>query len=294
MHPHTISPIPATIGALLWLATSCLLIEDNWRGHLTLAACLQPLLSTASIAAAVLAHHRLASWKISGLAFALLAVLGATAMLYGVLSRTATARDTAVATAMAENRTLSLKEEELVAAKASAKRECVVQGDRCRFWTGRIDQLTTSMSSLRAVATDPRSDAIAKLAFLLGFDGKRVREVVSACDPLILPLFLEFAAALFWIAALPHRKAGQVAWKPAASYSREEALADFLRLRQVGSQQFLASRWGVSEGLRQQVADAVESRASPRRPVQSRAAHLFALSPIRFSLASAIAHCLRA
>jgi hypothetical protein len=126
-----------------------------------------------------------------GSAFLVLALPGSLATIYGTLSRTATARDVQAADAMAMNRTLAENGEALEAAKASAKAECRSLGPKCVASNQRVDQLTREMAPLRAVAVDSWSDAIAKLAELLGQDGKRVRAIISALDPVILPLFLE-------------------------------------------------------------------------------------------------------
>src|SRR6478609_9459238 len=104
---------------------------------------------------------------------------------------------------MAENRTLSLKEEELVQAKAQAKRECATIGPRCKEWQSRVDALMREMSSLRAVSVDPRADALVKLATVAGWDGERIRSIAVAVDPFILPLFLELGSILFFAAAFP-------------------------------------------------------------------------------------------
>jgi hypothetical protein len=147
----TIAWVPAFIGLLLWMGATALLVEDAFHGHFTITHLLQPLLTAGTISAAVICHHRIASLRLlSGSAFLLLAVLGSLATVYATLSRTAAGRDVQQAEAMAENRTLSLKEDELVAAKALAKKECVVIGVRCREWNQRVDQLTKEMAPLRA------------------------------------------------------------------------------------------------------------------------------------------------
>jgi stress response protein YsnF len=71
--------------------------------------------------------------------FVVLAVLGSLATIYGTLGRQAEARDLKQANAMAENRTLSLKDEELVQAKTLAKKECITIGPRCQQWQARVD-----------------------------------------------------------------------------------------------------------------------------------------------------------
>jgi len=159
---------------------------------------------------------------------------------------------------MAENRTLSLNEEELVQAKAQAKRECATIGPRCQQWQSRVDQLTREMAPLRAVSVDPRGDALVRLAILLGFESGKVRAIVAAVDPVVLPLFLELSSILFMGAAFQcrHRPATETIAQPLQAatvnnlkdcsrvYTKEEAQQDLKRLREAGSGRYLAARWG--------------------------------------------------
>jgi hypothetical protein len=132
-----------------------------------------------------------------------MALLGSGVIAYSSLARTASAKDAAVSTAMAENRTLSLRETELADAKALAKAECKVVGERCRSLQTRADKLITDMAGLRAVSVDPRADALAKLAELLGGDAKRTRAIVSAIDPAVVPILCELMCVLMLIAGFP-------------------------------------------------------------------------------------------
>jgi hypothetical protein len=255
-HTRAISPVPCLVGALLWMGATTLICEDAFHGQFSINHALQPLLTAATVCAAVICHHRLASWRLfSGSAFLVLALLGSLATVYGTLSRTATARDGQQADAMAMNRTLAEKGEALEAAKTSAKAECRSLGPKCVAWNQRVDQLTREMAPLRAVAVDPRADAIAKLAELLGQDSKRVRAIVAALDPVILPLFLEVGCILFFAAAFPHRRnrpateRNSEATVTVASrvYTQADALRQFREMREVGAQQFLAQQWGVDK-----------------------------------------------
>jgi hypothetical protein len=188
--------------------------------------------------------------------FVLLAVLGSLATIYGTLGRQAEFRDHKQADAMAENRTLSLKEEELGPAKALAKKECNTIGPRCQQWQTRVDTLTREMSSLRAVAVDPRADAIQRLTTLVGLDGNQIRAIVQALDPFVLPLFLEMGSILFFAAAFSSHK--QTIPQPFQGtdlqsseivhriWTKEEAFQDLRRLREVGSGRFLAAWWSVA------------------------------------------------
>src|SRR6478672_10351309 len=205
MRTPTPSPnvVPFLAGTLLWTGATALLLEDAWRsGQLSVTNAMMPALTLGTVLAAVFAHRGFSSWRpISGGLFLVLALLGSLATIHGTLGRQAEIRDHKQADALAENRTLSLKEEELVQAKAQAKRECATIGPRCQQWQSRVDALTREMSSLRAVSVDPRADAIVKLATVAGLDGNRMRNVVVALDPFILPLFLELGSILFFSAA---------------------------------------------------------------------------------------------
>jgi len=46
-------------------------------------------------------------------------------------------------------------------------------------------------------STDPKADAIRRAATPHRFDGRRVKKIFQAFDPLTLPLFLEFGSVLF-------------------------------------------------------------------------------------------------
>jgi hypothetical protein len=247
-----VAVLPCLIGAALWTGATALLCEDALRsGHFSINGAPQPLLTAGTVCAAVLCHHRLAGWRlISGAAFLLLALLGSAATIYGTLSRTAAARDLSQADAMAANRTLAERDAALQAAKVAAAAECKVMGPRCQQWQGRVDALTREMAPMRAVAIDPRADAIGNLAQLLGGDGARVRAIVGVLDPVVLPLFLEAGCILFFAAAFPRRRRA-IARKDEATvvrvYTRDEALADFRTMRQAGAQSLLAARWGRDE-----------------------------------------------
>jgi hypothetical protein len=195
-------------GTLLFAGACALLCEDAWHGSPHLNHLLQPLLMLGTITAGVMAHHRLCEWRPSGLAFALLALLGSCAVIYATLSRTALARDTAAAVALAENRQLANIGEELVTARGDAARECRSGfGAKCSAAKARIDGLVLQMAGLRSVSADPRGDALARLAELVSpGSGPRTRALVAALDPVVLPLFLEAGCILFFAAAFPGRR----------------------------------------------------------------------------------------
>jgi hypothetical protein len=254
-----IAAVPCLVGLLLWTGATALLCEDALRtAHVTINHALQPLLTAGTVAAAVYAHHRISSWRLfSGVAFLALALLGSLATVYGTLARTATARDVAQADAMAANRQLGLKTEALEAAKREAVRECRPIGPRCKDWLARVDQLTQEMAPLRALAVDPRANAIGNLAELMSMDGKRVRAIVGALDPVVLPLFLEAGCIVFFAAAFPFcRNPLQLAATDGndeatvdscAPWTQAAALGDFLRLGNPAAQWQLAARWGVDK-----------------------------------------------
>jgi len=126
----SLSVVPFVTGSLLWTGATALLLEDAVRSrHLSVSSALMPVLTLGTVCAAVYAHRSLGAWRpISGVLFVVLAFLGSLATIYGTLGRQAEVRDHKQADAMAENRTLGLKEEELVQAKALAKKECVTIG----------------------------------------------------------------------------------------------------------------------------------------------------------------------
>src|SRR5262249_43049383 len=129
-------------------------------------------------------------------------------------------------------------------------------GPRCQQWQTRVDTLTREMSSLRAVAVDPRADAIQRLAIVVGLEGNEVRAIVQAFDPLVLPLFLELGSILFFAAAFPAANTIAQPLQPATEtiaqqlqhcarvFTKEEARQDLKRLREAGSGRYLAARWG--------------------------------------------------
>ena len=75
---------------------------------------------------------------------------------------------------------------------------------------------------------------------------------MQAFDPVLVPMFLEFGSVGFFAGAFNRRKlAGKSEDSLEAAshaWTRDAALADFIRLRQVGGQKLLATRWNVSEG----------------------------------------------
>lgn len=263
----TITPrvrwVPAITGAALWVAGTALLLEDQFRsGHWDVAHLAVPILTGATCVAGVLSHHAFARWQlISGVALALLALLGSGLCLLNTLGRTAADRDAKLGAAMKTNRTLDSKLSDLKDAKASAKTECRTIGPKCTQWLARVDLLTNETAGMSTAALDPKADAIVRLAVLVGFDGERTRATVTAIEPAALPIFLEFGAIVLLSVAFPHRKRATVhtsttvsdklpglASEIRKSFSQGEALSDFRSLKTTGSQKFLSERWQVSEG----------------------------------------------
>ena len=89
--------------------------------------------------------------------------------------------------------------------------ECGKRGPRCKEWEVRVDALTTELASMRVVSVDPRADAIARLAVLVGLNGDRAKAIVQAIEPAALPIFLELGAIVLLGIAFPHRKRAIVA-----------------------------------------------------------------------------------
>lgn len=249
--------LPAVAGTGLCIGAIILLTADAFtNSHLTITHALQPLLVLGTVAAAVLAHR--SGWRapIATLLFLLLAGLGSLATVYGTLGRQADARDAKIGAALAENRTLQLRNEALETAKADAKRECTSGvGLRCTNATARVDRIVGEMASLRTVSPDPRADAIAELLWLTAsLDKHRVRLIVAVIDPLLLPIFLELGSVVFFASAFQGRATVATNGNPEQSivptirpWSQAEALAKFRRMREVGAQQILADQWGVDK-----------------------------------------------
>jgi hypothetical protein len=191
-----------------------------------------------------------------------LALLGSGVMVTGTLGRIAEAKDAKQAGFMAQNRQFALLNDELQVAKTEAGRECKSGfGAKCSNAKARIDSLTAEMSSHRVVAIDAKADAIASFAALFGFDVEHTKAIVSALDPVALPLFLELGSVLMFGAAFHGNArqpkatvidAQQMATSEPATFARvwskQEALADLKRLREAGSGRWLAARWGVHPG----------------------------------------------
>ena len=247
--------IPALLGLSLWLGATAILCEDLFHsGHLTITHALQPVLTAGTVAAAVWVHK--ARW-IAKPAFLVLALIGSLATLYGTMGRQATAKDDTEATIQATNRTYGDKTADLRAAKVEQARECKSIGKRCEAWNARVDKLTGELSGIVVKSTDPKADAVARIVTLAGGNGGKAREIVAAFDPIVLPLFLEFGSIVFFAVAFPHRRRVQASATEgnheqpitvaARVYTQCEALRDFRQLRAVGSQQFLAERYGVDK-----------------------------------------------
>jgi hypothetical protein len=253
--------IALLFGLALWLAASCLLVEDAIHsGHWSTQHLLSPLLTLATATAGIYCHRRLATLRLlSASGFTLVAVFGSALVVYSTTGRTAANSDARQAGALAVHSVAKDKREELATARITAKAECKSGfGTRCTNATARVDALTTELAALRPGSIDPRGDALAKLATLLGQDGERVRAIASAVDPWALPVWLELASIVFLSAAFPHRR--KKVFTPAngfqlesvenvgKAFTKEQALLDFRTMRSSGSQRFLADRWQVSEG----------------------------------------------
>jgi hypothetical protein len=184
-------------------------------------------------------------------------------------------RIASVATRVATNRALATKQRALAAARRSAEdaeaevlRECKSGfGRNCEGWRktladrqATLAQTAAEVASMSASPVDPKGDAVVRLATLFGAsDGERVRAIVAALDPVMLPLFLELGSILFFGAAFPHAKSRETVGEDedgvnedgeSVGYTRDEALADLRTLLASGAVtdgRLLARRWGVSE-----------------------------------------------
>ena len=271
--------ISLAVGVVLWLGATALLLEDAWRsGHATAAHLMMPVLTSGTVLAAVLCHHRLASLRLlSGVGFLLLALLGSLATVYGTLGRQAEAHDTRSAAAVAANRTVRLRQEALAgarsslsAAEAEVARECRGGfGKNCAGWRStlaerqaEVRRTEAELSTMAAVPVDARMDAVVRLAMLLGANDEAwLRAVVAALDPVLLPLFLELGSILFFSAGFPAEPRETVRTDAETDsdheetvrgpWSQDQALADLraMTARNVYmDQRFLAARWGRSKG----------------------------------------------
>jgi hypothetical protein len=272
-HKTTISPAPFAIGFLLWAGATALLCEDAWRaGHITVSHALMPLLTASTVAAAVYSHIRLRQWKpIGAVMFAALAVLGSALTVYGTLGRIATQHDQTHAKADASNAATKRLQDDLSYAKAERAKECKTRGKRCQSWDERVDSLTEQLEGRVTVSTDPKVDAVVRVAKLFGAQEAFTRELIAALDAPSLPLFLEFGSIIFFASAFPHRKVAvvvpaspvsvnssvaltvptgqdlKITDEPQRLWTRDEILADLRDMKNVGAQRFLAKRYGVSE-----------------------------------------------
>ena len=118
----------------------------------------------------MLAHQRFARWRlIGGTGFALLALLGSLVMATATLGRIAEAKDSKSSTVQEVNRTYGNKADDLKAAKAEQAKECKSIGKKCAAWNARVDKLTSELAGIVVKSSDPKADAIARLATLGGW-----------------------------------------------------------------------------------------------------------------------------
>jgi hypothetical protein len=245
-----------TVGLCLAAGATCLLISDAWSsGHWSVTHALQPLLVFGTVAAAVWVHK--ARWHLKPL-FLALASLGSLATVWGTLGRTSETREQRHGEAQGRIEARIAKRLELESAKASQKAECIKIGPRCQQWLSRVDSLSAELASLPVVTLDPRSEALSRLASLVGFDPVWTRTLAQAVDPLLLPAFLELGSVLFMIAAFPGRRQKVTETLTVAVGNSEivnsfplnqlQALQDFRAMKEAGAQKLLAQRWNVSPG----------------------------------------------
>jgi DNA-binding transcriptional regulator YiaG len=147
------------------------------------------------------------------------------------------------------------------------------------------------------------------LASLVNINPVVVRPLVTAIDPLVLPAFLELGSILFLSAAFARnrRNVTERVEKPCESvdeidvptvpeirklsptesalrakvFSKVEALADMRKLKEVGTQKFLAERYGVSEATVSKWLKDWQTNGDVARPRDGRKKQVLALPPPR-------------
>lgn len=159
--------IPACVGSLLWAGASALLCEDAYRtGHWTVTTALQPVLTASAVASAVWVHRSISEWRpLRAVGFALLAILASLACLWGTMGKLAEAQDHRTGDAMRQNRTLSLKSEELATARRGATLECGKIGPAVR--SGKPGWMLSPRKPL-VFSSSPRTLGRTRWANLLG------------------------------------------------------------------------------------------------------------------------------
>jgi hypothetical protein len=260
-----ISAIPLTIGIALWAAATGLLLEEAIHaGRYDVATMATPILTAATVAAAVLAHVRLSQWRVVGaVGFAGLALLGSLVMVSGTLGRVAEAKDAKQAGNTAGNRQFGLKNEELATAKREAAVECRSGfGQRCGAAKARIDAITADLASMKVVAIDAKADAIARLASLLGANGEWVRNVVQSTDPVAMPLFIELASIAFFAAAFSGRRKRAIVPQSSTQSSTQSTVETIASPR---NQAEWAKMWNVHPSTAGRRLRAMEAAGQLRR-----------------------------
>jgi hypothetical protein len=292
-HKTSIAPVPLVTGILLWAAATALMLEDCYRaGSWDAAHIAVPILTASTCVAGCLAHMRLVRFRVlSGLALAALALFGSALCVLNTLSRTATDRDRTIAVAMAQNRVLHDRQGELDRARVEMTRECKARGPRCREWESRVDALQRETAPMLALAVDPRSDAVARLAVLAGLDGERTKQIMKAVEPAALPIFLELGAIILLGISFPVRKpvvvikpqtiAEQLSTIAPQTFTREQALQDLKTLREAGSGRYLAQRWGVDPSTASRWLQSFEVSGAIDRNRAGKAKAILIAPPVR-------------
>ena len=278
VHPRVLW-LPAATGTSLWVAATALLLEDAYRsGHWDVQHLAAPILTGATCIAGTMAHHALARLRIvSGLALAVLALIGSGLCVLNTLGRTAADRNHKQAVAMAGNRVLHDRQVELDRAREEMTRECKVRAQRCREWEQRVDALQRETAGMLALAVDPRADAIGRLAALVGLDAEQAKEVVKAIEPAALPIFLELGAIVLLGVAFPVRRL-----RPASECKREAIVdANVAKAFRALNQRELAQAWGCHESTVSRKLRALESAGRLQRVREGKS--MLALPPPRLS-----------
>lgn len=162
-----------------------------------------------------------------------MAVLGSVLTVYNGMGNRAEARDVKVAAASLTDGERSRIEADLAKtvklvaeAEAWTATECRSgEGPKCKGVTFVLRQRQASKAALEtqlrtvgpAPVAEPKAAQVGTIAGLLGYDGKAIRQMVSAIEPLAMPLFLEFLAIVLFGYGLGHR----VSASPSISDSRQ-------------------------------------------------------------------------
>ena len=191
----------------------------------------------------MLAGHLAAqAWKqghlLAPVALVMLATIGSALTVYSAMGNRAEVRDTKVATA-----SLSEAERTRITADLDKTTKLVAESDKwvaaacksgpgteCKGATFIWNQRKASQKALQAelketgpiVTPEPKAAQVALLAGLAGYDGGTVKQIVSAVDPLVFPLFLELLAIVLFSFGLGHQARPVVVATPTVEAANDD------------------------------------------------------------------------